>query len=128
MKTLFFLALITIGANGFADESGIIYKCEYRIVQPNKPIFSMTGNILPDDAKVADNSTTYLTLAPNTLSGIALEARILFTSDGYNPITLHRPGQSVTTLASTTITLGEPGQLGYRDENGVSYSVMCNPR
>lgn len=111
-----------------ATDNSQIYRCSYRVVAPNKDIYVMTGNIIPSDVNHSDNGITYLTLAPNELSKVALEARILFTADGYNPITLHKPGRSVTTLAYSVIELGQEGVLGYTDENGIYYKVHCVPK
>jgi hypothetical protein len=126
MKTILFLSLL-IPSTGFAQNL-TIYRCEYRIAKNDgKPLFTMSGNIVADDAAGAPNQATYLTLAPNQLSGDTTEARILITSDGYDPITLHQPGRSATTLASTELR-DDGATLSYRAGNGTYYSVRCGRR
>ncbi len=108
----------------------LIYKCEYLIAGPisNPSQFVMTGNIIPSDSETSETGATYLTLAPVSVSRINLEARILFTKEGYNPITLHKPGETAFPVADTTITLGSTAHLGYQDADGMNYAVTCTPR
>jgi hypothetical protein len=126
MKLIYVLALLPTLANA---QDLTIYKCDYRIASKDGRIFEMSGNIVADDAALNSPtySTTYLTLAPNELSGDTTEARILITSDGYNPITLHRAGGSATTLAWSELK-AEGGELGFTGENGTSYLISCKKR
>lgn len=113
---------------GFAADL-TVYKCDYRIAKPDGKIFEMSGNIVADDVagSAEPYRITYLTLAPNQLSGDTTEARILITSDGYNPITLHKPGQTASALADSELK-ADGGELGYSAENGTSYRVTCKRR
>jgi hypothetical protein len=126
MKLIYALALLPTLAQA---QDLTIYKCDYRIASKEGRIFTMSGNIVADDAArdSAAYATTYLTLAPNQLSGDTTEARILVTSDGYNPITLHRAGGSATTLAFSELK-ADGGELGYTGENGTSYLISCKKR
>lgn len=127
MKFLYALALF-LPSLSFASDLNV-YRCDYRIAKPDGKIFEMSGNIVADDVAGAAEPyrITYLTLAPNELSGDTTEARILITSDGYNPITLHKPGSSASTLADSLLK-AEGGTLGYTAENGTSYRVVCKRR
>jgi hypothetical protein len=125
MKYLLPITLL-LSPTAFAAEL-TIYRCDYRIVKPDGKILEMSGNIVADDVNSTPNATTYLTLAPNESSGDTTEARILITGDGYNPITLHKAGQSATTLGFSELK-GDHGELGYRAENGTAYSVICKRR
>jgi hypothetical protein len=124
------LSLLCLPTLGFGADL-TIYKCTYRIQKSDgKPAFEMSGNIVADDATAPGDPyrTTYLTLAPNQLSGNALlEARILITTEGYNPITLHKPGQSAVDVAYSELK-ADGGELGYVGETGTSYSVECRRR
>jgi hypothetical protein len=79
-------AYIVLATCAFASSNPlIIYKCTYQIERPNKPVFIMSGNIIANDATESSNEyeTTYLTLAPNEMSGINVEARILILKGGH---------------------------------------------
>ncbi len=118
---------LTAGATSRAETALTIYKCDYRIASRDGRIFEMSGNIVANDVAGEPYRATYLTLAPNQGSGDTTEARILITTDGFNPITLHRPGASGTALASSELK-ADGGTLGYRSELGTSYFVRCAPR
>jgi len=128
MKTLLTLALLLPSLSFASDLT--VYKCDYRIAKPDGKIYEMSGNIVADDATATATEPyryTHLTLAPNELSGDTTEARILITSDGYNPITLIKPGQSASPLADSLLGR-DGGELGYAGANGSFYRVICRRR
>ena len=125
ISVLLFLAL------GFAAETSFaaaapsqVYRCTYKFQKEGKPAFEMSGSIIADEVESSPHGTTYLTLAPAESLEIALEARILITRDGYNPMGLHKPGNSVVQVARSLLG-AEGGSLEYQDLDGVKYELTC---
>jgi hypothetical protein len=126
MKTILTLALLLPTLSAHAADLTLV-QCTYRIIKPDGKIHEMIGNLVAEDAQIQKPyGTTYLTLAPNQLSGDTTEARILITSDGYNPITLHKAGQSATTIGATE--MGPNGGELIVTVDGTTYSVICKKR
>ncbi len=120
----FLLAMLWAGSAQAAELT--VIKCTYIVGNDRGRILEMSGNLVLND--VGAESTTYLTLAPvQSIRVPNLEARILYTGQGYNPVTLHEPGQSASPVASAVLG-PEGGRLIYSAPNGVFYSVICGLR
>jgi hypothetical protein len=126
MKAIFLMVVSAVSFQGTCAQAAdlTVYKCDYTVVRAGQPNYTMSGNIVAQDVAGRDYAVTYLSLAPTQSSRVALEARILITTDGYNPIGLHKPGNSGNQVASTQLTQNG-GHLNYQDADKTSYIVDC---
>lgn|GEM_PF-5855925 len=134
MKILLLATMVLLSAQAFASTQ-LIYRCVYDIYPPlgsSNSSYEFSGNIIPAEATQAIGKTTYLTLAPNEISQVGLDARIWFYNDGKESasgeISLNQPGKSAESIASTTINNGNEGRLSYTDDKGGIYTVICTPQ
>ncbi|WP_413291352.1 hypothetical protein [Bdellovibrio sp. HCB337] len=117
MKTTI-LVLVTGFALNVSAES--IYRCQFSSDRKDKEPFVMTGHIVASK----DDDTTYLTLQPPSSTRLPYEARTLITADGYNPMTIHPRGNTVTTVARGELH-GQGNQVRYVDSEGAEFILSC---
>jgi hypothetical protein len=125
MKNVFFIVPFLFTFSSFASEL-TAYRCEYTAELSGKKPFRMTGNLIASDVE-AGEAATYLTLQPPGVTGIKLDARILVTNTGYNPVTLHARGQTSTLVASTELK-DDGAEITHRESDGSSYKLKCSRR